>query len=119
MTGTVDEYLAPFSDQVAEMMLEFREAVLASGPEVLEKVHRTEISWTRKRVFAGAFVKSGRLEVSFHLLRAVEHPRLRESFYTTKKVITHRLAFDEPGQVDEKIRSWLVEAYETVGPGTR
>lgn len=92
--------------------------VLEAG-ECEERAHPSEVAWAGKRVFAAAFLKSGRLEIAIDLLRRVEHPALRESFATTKKVYTHRFRIESPEELDERIRDWLVEAHDTVGPGTR
>jgi len=46
--------------------------VLAAG-ECEERVHRTEVAWADRRVFASAFIVSGRLEVAIDLPRQVEH----------------------------------------------
>ena len=53
------------------------------------------------------------------LLRPAEHPLLLATFPTTKKVVSHRLRFTEPTQLDDSILALLREAYEDVGPGTR
>jgi hypothetical protein len=52
-------------------------------------------------------------------LRQVDHPTLRQAFPTTKKVMTHRFTITSGGQLDADFRDWLVEAHDTVGPGTR
>ncbi|AQA22471.1 hypothetical protein BTZ20_3534 [Rhodococcus sp. MTM3W5.2] len=118
MTGDVDEYAAGLDDAAVELLYLFRERVLALG-DVDERVHPSEVAWARARVFATAFIVSSRLEVAIDLLRRVEHPRLRESFATTKKVWTHRMSFTAADQIDDVIGELLAEAFETVGPGTR
>lgn len=87
--------------------------------ESAETVNPTEVRWKRQRTFAVAFVKSHRLEVAIDLLRRVDHPLLRNSFNTTKKVITHRLTLERVDHVDDTITALVHEAYDTVGPGTR
>jgi hypothetical protein len=114
---TVAGYLADQPEGAVALFKEFRAAVLALGP-VQERVHRTEVAWADRRVFSVAFILSGRLEVAIDLLRPAEHPQLIQAFPTTAKVLTHRFTITEPEQIDS-LRQLLLEAFETVGPGTR
>jgi hypothetical protein len=118
VTHDVDAYLAGKPPAAVELFRRFRALVLAAG-ECEERVHRTEVAWADRRVFAAAFIISGRLEVAIDLLRRVDHPALLQSFPTTRKVYTHRFTFTEPDQLDADIEAWLVEAHDDVGPGTR
>lgn len=71
-----------------------------------------------RRIFTSGYVKSSWLELAIDLLRQVEHPRLRASFPTTKRVLTHRLTIGTLDQLDDSVSSLIREAHETVGPGT-
>jgi hypothetical protein len=114
----VGTYLAGKPPAAVELFLQFRSLVLAAG-ECEERVHRTEVAWADRRVFAAAFILSGRLEVAIDLLRQVVHPALLAAFPTTRTVYTHRFTFTSADQLDGDIEAWLVEAHDTVGPGTR
>jgi hypothetical protein len=114
----VGSYLAGKPAPAVEFFHAFRQLVLAAG-ECQERVHPSEVAWADNRVFASAFIKSGRLEIAIDLLRQMDHPLLRASFPTTKKVYTHRFTITGTEQLDDDIRDWLVEAHDTVGPGTR
>ncbi|TAP43562.1 DUF5655 domain-containing protein [Arthrobacter sp. S39] len=118
MTHDVDTYLAGKPPAAVELFRRFRALVLATG-ECEERVHRTEVAWADRRVFAAAFIISGRLEVAIDLLRLVDHPALLQSFPTTRRVYTHRFSFTAADQLDADIAAWLVEAHDDVGPGTR
>ena len=118
MTHDVEAYLAGKPAAAVELFRRFRALVLAAG-ECEERVHRTEVAWADRRVFAAAFIISGRLEVAIDLLRQVEHPALLQSFPTTRKVYTHRFTFTHAGQLDGDLRAWVIEAHDVVGPGTR
>ncbi|WP_066287301.1 DUF5655 domain-containing protein [Arthrobacter sp. B6] len=118
MTHDVDSYLAGKPPAAVELFQRFRAMVHAAG-ECEERVHRTEVAWADRRVFAEAFIISGRLEVAIDLLRQVDHPSLLQSFPTTRKVYTHRFTFTAADQLDADIKAWLVEAHDDVGPGTR
>ena len=85
---------------------------------VEERVNSSEISFAVKRVFTSGYMKSHYLEVGIELLREAEHPQLRTSFATSKKVTMHRMTLTTLGQL-RSLRSLLIEARDTVGPGTR
>ncbi|MGG7507306.1 DUF5655 domain-containing protein [Plantibacter sp. YIM 135249] len=118
MTMTLEEFLSGEPQGAVAMFRGFRDLVLAAG-ESEERVHPTEVAWARRRVFAAAFLKSGRLEIAIDLLREASHPLLLQAFPTTKKVVTHRLTISDPDQLDDSIAALLDEAWATVGPGTR
>ncbi|XAS68736.1 DUF5655 domain-containing protein [Micrococcaceae bacterium Sec5.7] len=118
MNHDVGTYLAGKPPAAVELFQQFRTKVLDAG-ECEERVHPTEVAWAAKRVFAAAFILSGRLEIAIDLQRRVEHPALRASFPTTKKVYTHRFTVTSADDLDDRIREWLLEAHEAVGPGTR
>ncbi len=80
---------------------------------------RTIVYWKRKRIFAGAYIERGRLELNIDLLREVEHPCVLAAFPTTKRVITHRLRITDSSQLDDSVGALVAEAFKDVGPGTR
>ncbi|WDR04343.1 DUF5655 domain-containing protein [Devosia algicola] len=118
MTSLVSAYLKDKNDGAISLFNEFRDAALAAGTEVEEKVSKTMVAWKGKRTFATAYVKGKYLECTVDLLHAIEHKHLKASFPTTKKVVTNRFTL-EPGEtVDEQMTAWLKEGFEDVGPGT-
>ena len=114
----IAEYTAGKRPEAVALMHRFRDLVLALG-DVEERAHKSEVAWARKRVFAAAFILSNRPEVAINLLRTVSHPNLRQAFPTTSRVITYRIYFTQPQEIDEEIAAWVKEAWETVGPGAR
>ena len=85
---------------------------------VEERVNSSEISFAVKRVFTSGYMKSHYLEVGIELLREADHPQLRTSFATSKKVTMHRMTLTTITQL-KSLRTLIVEARDTVGPGTR
>lgn len=83
-----------------------------------EHVNKSEVRFKRHRTYAIAFIKAHRLEVAINLLREIEHPLLRDRFFTTASVVTHRLSITQSDQLDDYLTELVSEAYETVGPGT-
>ncbi|WP_322864772.1 DUF5655 domain-containing protein (plasmid) [Aquicoccus sp. G2-2] len=115
----IHDYLSDKNQDTVPVFMAFRKYALAAGPGVTEKVSRTMVAWKGKRTFATAYVKGQYLECSIDLLHAVDHEHLKASFYTTKKVVTNHFTLEPDEKVDEKIQSWLREAFADVGPGTR
>ena len=91
---------------------------LAAGLEgVEERIHSSEVSYARTRVFTSGYVKSHWLEIGVDLTREAAHPLLRTSFASSKRTVMHRLTIGEPAQVDDSVLELLREAWETVGRG--
>jgi len=115
---TVDAYLDGKDEGAVALFRRFEELVEACGTS--EPAPRGSIVyWKRGRVWAGAYIERGRLELNIDLLRVAEHPLLLAAFNTTKRVVTHRLRITDVDQLDESITMLLQEAYDDVGPGTR
>jgi hypothetical protein len=115
---SVEAYLAGKSESAVALFRRFEELVGRCGPS--EPAPRSSIVyWKRERVWAGAYIERGRLELNIDLLREAEHPLLLAAFHTTKRVVTHRIRVTEPEQLDGSIQALLQEAYDDVGPGTR
>ncbi|MWB78290.1 hypothetical protein GLS40_09660 [Pseudooceanicola sp. 216_PA32_1] len=115
----VEQYLADKNQDAVPVFMAFRDAALAAGDGVTEKVSRTMVAWKSTRTFATAYVKGKYLECSIDLLREVRHQHLKAAFATTKTVITHRFTLEPDEDVDADMRSWLSEAFRDVGPGAR
>lgn len=88
-------------------------------PDVEERIHSADVTYARARSFASGYIKSHYLEIGIELSREVTDPPPRASFSTTKSVIMHRYSLRDLDQFDEKVKSLLREACETVGPGFR
>ena len=88
-------------------------------PEVEERIHSTDVTYAGKRSFTSAYIKSHYLEIGIELQRTVTNPKPRTSFSTSKKVTMHRYSLRQIEDFDDSIRDLIVEAAETVGPGTR
>jgi hypothetical protein len=115
---SVDAYLDGQEPRAVELFRGFQRLVEACGISEAAP-RRTIVYWKRKRVFAGAYIERGRLELNIDLLREAQHPCLLAAFHTTKRVITHRLRVTDLGQLDDSVAALVVEAYADVGPGTR
>ncbi|HSO65883.1 MAG TPA: hypothetical protein VLQ78_12360 [Ornithinibacter sp.] len=115
---TWDELTADLRDDDVERLEAFR-AFCTSLPEVAEEVHRTELRYRVRRVFAVGFLLAHRLELAVDLPERVDHPRVVDAFPTTKRVVTHRLSLPHLDDFDDSVRALLVRAHDEVGPGFR
>ncbi len=104
------------SDDLA--LFEAYRAIPSALPGVEERVHATEVAFAVHRVFTSGYMKSHWLEISIDLLREADVPGLKMAFTTTKKVWTHRFTIGSADQLPP-LKPLIVEACETVGPGTR
>ena len=115
---SVEAYLNGKDPALVALFRQFEDLVERCGPS--EPAPRSSIVyWKRNRVFAGAYIERGRLELNVDLLREAEHPCLLAAFHTTKRVVTHRLRIAEAAQLDDALAALVCEAYREVGPGTR
>jgi hypothetical protein len=114
---SVESYLHGKDPAAIDLFHRFQQLVERCGPSE-PAPRRTIVYWKRKRIFAGAYIERGRLELNIDLVREVEHPCLLAAFPTTKRVITHRLRITDPSQLDHSVAELLAEAYKDVGPGT-
>jgi hypothetical protein len=115
--ANVAAYLDGKDEEAVALFRRFEELVERCGPS--EPAPRSSIVyWKRRRVFAGAYIERGRLELNIDLLRQAEHPTLLAAFPPTKRVMTHCLRVTEPAQLDDSLAALVAEAYAEVGPGT-
>ena len=115
---SIESYLQGKDPDAVKLFRRFQHLVERCGASE-PAPRQTIVYWKRKRVFAGAYIERGRLELNVDLLREAEHPCLLAAFPTTKRVITHRLRITDPRQLDDSVAALLAEAYNDVGPGTR
>ena len=115
---SIESYLQGKDPGAIKLFQRFQQLVESCGKSE-PAPRRTIVYWKRKRIFAGAYIERGRLELNIDLLREAEHPCVLAAFPTTKRVITHRLRITDSSQLDDSVAALLAEAYEDVGPGTR
>ncbi|AHD20287.1 hypothetical protein Y013_06190 [Rhodococcus pyridinivorans SB3094] len=113
MYATVDDYLADKDPAAVDVFRHVRAMILGLGDDVTERVHASEISWSRGRPFAAAFVYASRLEVALDLPRRIHHATLREAFPKKGTVTTHRLSVSSVDELDDHFVELLNVAYRT------
>jgi Domain of unknown function (DUF5655) len=116
---SVDAYLEGKSPAGVALFRRFERLVERCVRSLRAAPRSSIVYWKRNRVFVGAFIERGRLELNIDLFREAEHPCLLAAFKTTKRVVTHRLRITEEAELDDAIATLVAEAYEDVGPGTR
>jgi predicted SprT family Zn-dependent metalloprotease len=81
---SVEAYLDGKDTDAVMLFRRFEELVERCGPS--EPAPRSSIVyWKRRRIFAGAYIERGRLELNVDLLREAEHPTLLAAFPTTSE----------------------------------
>ena len=113
MYATVDDYLADREPAAVDVFRRVRAMILALGDDVTERVHPSEISWSRGQMFAAAFVYASRVEVALDLPRRIHHVTLREAFPKKGTVTTHRLSVSSVDELDDHFVELLDLAYRT------
>lgn len=71
--NSVDSYLDGKDPAAIELFQRFQQLVERCGASE-PAPRRTIVYWKRKRIFAGAYIERGRLELNIDLLREAEHP---------------------------------------------
>lgn len=117
-TAHWEEFTAGLDDDDLAKIRAFRN-FCRKLPEVEERIHSADVTYARKRSFTSAYIKSHYVEIGIELQRTVTNPQPRTSFSTSKKVIMHRFSLRQLEDFDDSIRDLILEAAETVGPGTR
>ncbi len=115
--ATWDELTDGLDDADLALLVAFRRACVEL-PGTEERVHRTEVQYAVRRIYASGYVRDHLLELAIHLRHEVGHPLLRQAFETTRTVTTHRLRIESLDELASVV-PLLEEAHDTVGPGGR
>lgn len=83
------------------------------GDDVRVEATRDALMLKRARTFAEVKPRRDRTEVSFVLSRRVDDPRVVRTLDMTRTRIVHVLELHRAVEVDEQLRGWLTEAYES------
>ncbi len=120
----LDVHLRPLRPDTRLLWERFADLVAAAGPSELV-VTRSRMAFKAQRIFAGAFFRSGRLELFFDLPRPVPEARrdhrFRQVWEQGRLLWTHRLSIERLGELDEELAGWLRESWATYSrpPGER
>ena len=113
--STWNEFSAALTDDDIALLERLREFAM-SHDGVTESVKRTEIAWSRQRIFTSAYVKSHWLEIGVDLTEEVSHPLLRTVYPTSKRIFTHRFTLSKASEV-RSVMKFIRKARKDVGPG--
>jgi hypothetical protein len=86
-------------------MRQFEDAIIEPGDNYL--------MLKRTRKFAALTARRRWVRMLFILPYAIDDDRIQSRTRATDYDIVHYVQLREPGEVDETIRDWLSEAYET------
>lgn len=109
---SIDEYfagLAPFHREVYEAV---NAALQEIGPVHVEAVG-TGVMFKKQRTFAELRPRKKYTILSVLLSREVEHPRFTGAFHLSGNRTAGYLHLTGGAEVDDELRAWLAEAYES------
>lgn len=118
-TDGVEEFFAG-SPRGLELYTAIADAVAATGPAQV-RVTKSQIAFRRRRGFAyvwrpGQYVSS---DVPVVLSIALDHPidsdRFKEVVHPAARTWMHHLEVTDVDQLDDEVRRWLADAYESGG----
>lgn len=98
----------------------FVDKILAMFPDTRVKVHKTQISFYHRHLFAAAWLPhrpmKGRPEayllVTFGLETRLESPRIIEAVEPYRRRWTHHVLITGPGDIDDELLGWVRQARE-------
>ena len=109
----LDEWVASRPPLVADVVAAVRSAVAELGADVTLEATAAAVMVKRARTFAEVKPRRDTVELSFIVSRRIDDPRIARTLDLTKTRVVHRLDLSDAAQVDDVVRGWLVEAYES------
>ncbi len=118
-TANILEYFSGH-DTERELYEEFAGRVLEKYPDSRVKVHKTQISFYNRHLFAVAFFPYRRMKdwpqhcllVTFGLEHRVESPRIAVATEPYPRRWTHHVVVSRPEDIDEELMGWVAQAWE-------
>ena len=114
---TLDEFFAGFEES-RRIFDHLRTTIEAFGP-VEMRVSKSQIAFRRRQAFAWAWVpdrylrgEHAPLVLSLSFTRRDESPRWKEIVEPAPGRFMHHLELHSQSEIDEKVRTWLREAWE-------
>lgn len=97
------------------------EAVLMSFPDVKMKVHKTQISFYAKRLFAAVWLPlrimknrpDNYIVLTLALHDRIDSPRIVEVVQPYPQRWTHHIIVSNSTEIDEELKSWIYQAYQS------
>ena len=111
-SSSVDEYFAsrpPVQRAIYEAIVRQFEGI---GPVLVDPVN-VGVVIKRSRSFAVVRAKRDRLVLEFLLSRAAEHPRISRTMRLSANRTAHAVDLTRVEDVDDQVRDWLTEAYQS------
>ncbi|QGU04798.1 DUF5655 domain-containing protein [Corynebacterium comes] len=98
----------------------FAAKVLATFPDTRVKVHKTQISFYNRHLFAAAWLPFRRMKdrpqeyllVTFGLGRRLDSPRIVETVEPYPRRWTHHVVVSTCEDIDQELMGWIGEAWE-------
>jgi len=106
-------WLARRQPLVRDVLDAVRVCVRGYGPEVHLEATRDAVMVKRARTFAEIKPRGDRVEVSFVLSRTLDEARVVRTLALTPRRVVHVVEVTGSDGVDDQLRGWLAEAYES------
>lgn len=82
------------------------------GPVIVEGLGRRRMI-KRTRTFAELITSRQGIELAFLLSRRLDSPRILRTVALSARRTAHVVAIDGPAALDDELRGWLAEAYDS------
>jgi hypothetical protein len=113
--ATLDDWFARMGPRARRMYDRFEELIASCG-EYYVSPAKTRIAFLGRVRFAGiTSISENGMTCNF----ALDHPLKCHRFVRVEEVVpgwwSHQLRITDPAQLDEQVRSWLLESYRLMG----
>lgn len=107
-------------DAERELYEEFADRLLRRYPDTRVKVHKTQISFYNRYLFAVASLPYRRMKdwpehcllVTFGLEHRLESPRIAVATEPYPRRWTHHVVVGKPADIDDELMGWVDQAWE-------
>jgi hypothetical protein len=110
----LEAHLKPLAAPERALWDRFAALVEAAGPSEMI-VTKSRIAFRARRIFAGGFFRSRRLELFFDLPEPIPESerddRFRAVWEQGRRLWTHRLAITSVDELDDDVATWLKESW--------
>lgn len=116
------DILEYFGDHETERAIydAFEERVLTAWPDTRITVHKTQISFYNRYLFAVASLPFRRMKdwpercllVTFGLEHEVEAPRIAVATEPYPRRWTHHVVVTDPAEIDDELMDWVAQAWK-------
>jgi len=109
----LEDWLAGRPALVGDVVAAVRAALGSIADDVTYEATTAAVMVKRARTFAEVKPRRDRVELAFIVTRRIDDPRIVRTLDLTRRRIVHVVDLDDVSGVDEQVRAWLAEAYDS------